>query len=185
MVLVDAILLQTIVAAARGGVVERLPKIVATEEPVECQMRLFAPIAIFDCVEGFDRSRHHRVRLDRLLVILGDRLTSATKAITADRAKPPPRRLLLFCQPPQGTKPNLGGAFVAAPSSAQNQRVRQLGVVVRRHVLEPGPIVGCRVLIQIDQLVGQRVAHLVDQPISAEPAEVFVNSNQRQRPSAR
>ena len=112
------------------------------------------------------------MRFDRLLVMGSGRLASATESIASDRAKPPLRRLLQFRQPPQGTKPDLRSPLVVTPSSTQDQGVWQFRVIVRRHILEPRPIVGRRVLVPIDQFLREKIADLVHQSVTAEAAGI-------------
>ena len=94
-------------------------------------------------------------------------------------------RTLHVGQPAQRAQADFHRLRVVRPSSAENQRVRQLGVVVGDIRLEPGPVVGRVLLVQLDQPGGERVAMLVHQPIAAHAAEVFVNADQRECPGPR
>ena len=63
--------------------------------------------------------------------------------------------------------------------------MRQPGVIVAEAVLEPRPIVGSGILIEIDQPVGERFPHLVYQPVAAEPAEILMDTDKRPGPTPR
>ena len=62
--------------------------------------------------------------------------------------------------------------------------MRQPGIVVAQDVLEPGPVGRGGASIEPDQQGRQRIAGLAGGPIAAEPAEVFVDAQQRERPGA-
>ena len=74
--------------------------------------------------------RDHRLGLDRLLVELGPLLAAAIEAVAADRAEMAARRTLQVGQPAQRSQADLHGPGVARPAAAEDQGVRQLGVVV-------------------------------------------------------
>jgi len=75
--------------------------------------------------------------------------------------------------------------FVVQAASVENHRVRQLGVGIRDHFFEPLPLVSGGVGVALHEFRRERFANLVRAPVAAEPPQVFVNADERERQRAR
>ncbi len=95
------------------------------------------------------------------------------------------RRTLHVGQPVERAEPDLAGPAVIGPPPAEDQGVRQLGIVIRDNVFEPLPIVRGGVFVAFDQSAGERVADLVDQAVAAQAAAILVGAQKRQGPGPR
>ena len=63
--------------------------------------------------------------------------------------------------------------------------MRQLGVCIRNDFLKPVPVFTRGVAVALHQPRGERFADLVRAPVAAEPTQIFVNADERERPGAR
>ena len=121
---------------------------------------------------------------ERLLIELGRLFAAREEAVAADRAEN-------------------GRRAIACTSHSQRSDSRPIsrarGLLAQRPLrisawdslalsyeafLEPGPVVGRRLLVEVDEPRRERLAQLVGEPVAAQAAEVFVNAEQRERPGA-
>src|SRR6185312_15252106 len=125
------------------------------------------------------------LRLDGLLVEGSTRPAKAVESVAADWPKVTLFGHLQFRQPAQGLKPSLIHSLLSSCPSAQNQGMRQFGVIVRQLFFKPAPV---RFGISVEKVYEpgcEALASLVDQAVSAQPAQVFVNADQAKGPCAR
>src|SRR6266436_3053824 len=87
LVAVDSVHVQRIAAPATVGRIKLQPEIVPAEEPVERALSLLVPPRVGRGSVGFEAGRHHRLRLDGLLVEISARAAAPIKSIAADRSK--------------------------------------------------------------------------------------------------
>ena len=127
-------------AAAALGRVEFQAQIVPAEEPVEGALRLLVPPDVGCGAIGFQAGRDHGLRLDGLLVEIGARAAAPVESIAADRPEVALLGDLQLVQPAQGLQASLEDRLLSGGVSAQNQGVRELGVVVRQLFFKPGPV---------------------------------------------
>ena len=137
---VDPIHVQPIAAAAGFGRVEFQSEIVPADEPVEGALRLFVPPEVRCGAIGFQTGRDRCLRLDGLLVEIGARAAAAIKSVAANGSKVTLLGDLQFRQPAQGLQASLKHRLLSGCSSAQNQGVRELRVVVRQFLFKPAPV---------------------------------------------
>ena len=97
--------------------------------------------------------------------------------------KEPASEVWIFDQPAQGLEAEFQHRSVVQAASAENHRVRQLGVGIGNHFFEPLPIVGGGVGVALHEFRGERFANLVRAPVAAEPPQIFVNADERERPA--
>src|SRR5262245_1256534 len=91
-------------------------------------------------------------------------------------------RALRIRQPPQCAKTDIHRLRVTCPSPAENQRVRQLGIVVGNDLLEPGPVVAGVLLVQLDEPRSETIAVLIHQSIAAHSPQVLMNADECECP---
>ena len=82
---IDPVEMQTVVASARGWIVQWLVEVVPAQEPLECPLGLVTPERIQRRLECFNAGRHGGLRFDGLLVETGPRTPAAIKPVRADR----------------------------------------------------------------------------------------------------
>ena len=87
LILVHAVVVQTIAAAAGCRIVQRQAKVIATEKPFERAFRLPPPLRVARGAEGIQAGGNHRLRLDRLLVEFRAFPILFVETIAADRAE--------------------------------------------------------------------------------------------------
>ena len=78
------------------------------------------------------------------------------------------------------------GLGVVVPPAAENQ-AREAAVRCRRKELSSNHCQSSEAVrsIKINQPLGERCSYLADEPVAAEPAQVFVDANERPGPGSR
>src|SRR5260370_454622 len=177
--------MQPIAAAACLGRVEFESEIVPADEPVKGALRMFIPPDVRCGAIGFQTGRDRCLRLNGLLVEIGARAAAAVKPITANGSKVTLLGHLQFRQPAQGQQPPLKYRLLSGCLSAHNQGLRELGVVVRQSLFKPLPVRMRTRFKDLHEPASQCLSGLVDQAVSAQPAQIFMDADQAERPSPR
>src|SRR3954470_22859456 len=132
--------MQGIAATAGAGGVKLEAEIVPAEEPIEGALGVFVPTRVRGGVEGFEASRHHGVRLDRLLVEVGARFAAAVEAVTANRTKVAMLGGLEVSEPLQCLQTALENRRLPTRFAADDEGMGELGIIITQDFFEPGPI---------------------------------------------
>ena len=119
--------------------VEFLPEVVAAEEPVEGALRLLVPPGVGRGAVRFQASRDRGLRLDGLLVEVRACAVAPIESVAANGPQLPMLRGLYAHQPAQRLYAAFVHVILPGGASADNQGVRQLGVVISQPVFKPGP----------------------------------------------
>src|ERR1035441_774211 len=92
---------------------------------------------------------------------------------------------LLFRQPAQGLQTSLKHRLLSGCTSGQNQGVWELRVVVRQILFKPGPVRLGGPFEKLHEPGSECLTGLVDQAVTAQPAQVFMNADKAERPRPR
>ena len=176
--------MQAVATAARGGIVERQPEVVAAEEPFERPARFGDPEDIVGRLVRLDARRHRGLRFDGLLVPKGAFFAARIKSVRTDGPERTGVRGLDLHEPAQRLQPELLHRQVVHATAAEDHRVRQFGVRVGNSVFEPMPFPGRGVVVTLDQLPREHVAELRHAPVAAQTPQVFIDPDERERPGA-
>src|SRR6266851_1503930 len=182
---VDPIHVQPIAAAACFGRVEFQSEIVPADEPVEGALRLLVPPEVRRGAIGFKTGRDHCLRLDGLLVKVGAYAAAAIKSVAANGSKVTLLGDLQFRQPAQGLQASLKHRWLSGCTSAQNQGVRELRVIVSHILFKPAPVRLGGPFEKFHEPGSEYLTGLVDLAVTAQPAQVFMNADKTERPRPR
>jgi hypothetical protein len=160
-------------------------QIVAPKKPRERAVGFHQPSVVAADMVGIERRQHHGVRLQRLLVEACWYAAALIETVAADRNKVTFFATLKRCQPSQRLQP--GVTHIGPPKrlAAQQQRLRQDGVIIRELTIKPTPVVGAVVVVACEQALGQRPAHLLRQAVAAKTLEVGMDAKQGKCPGTR
>jgi hypothetical protein len=84
LVLVYPIRMQRVATSTGGRIIERLPKIVASQKPLKAAARRTVPSRVSSQRIGFQTCGDRRVGLQRLLIKAGVRATASPESVTAN-----------------------------------------------------------------------------------------------------
>src|SRR5207244_9379846 len=174
--------MQPIATAACFGSAEFQSEIVPADEPVEGALRLLVPPEVRCGAIGFKTGCDHCLRLDGLLVKVGAHAAAAIKSVGANGSKVTLLGDLQFRQPAQGLQAALKDRLLSGCTSAQNQGVWELRVVVSQILLKPVPVRLGGPFEKFHEPGSECLTGLVDQAVTAQPAQVFMNADKAERP---
>ena len=134
---------------------------------------------------GFHARTNGGMCLDRLLVERGGRLAALPKTIGTNRSKVSFRRELVLDQPTEGFETDVKEIGLPGPTPRLDQGKWKTGVVVTDYVFEPKPVVVSRLVVGGAQTSSELEAKLIGHQIAAQSPEIFVQTDDRERPCSR
>src|SRR3954447_3188317 len=99
--------MQRVTASAGTGIVKRLPKIIAPEEPFKTASRGPAPVLIPGKRICFETGGNHRMSFQWLLIEPGSLAAAGPEAIASNRREMSGFAFLSLNQPAQGFQPDI------------------------------------------------------------------------------
>ena len=183
---VDPIYMQPIAAAAGLGRVEFESEIVPADEPVKGALRLFIPPDVRCGAIGFQTGRDGCLRLNGLLVEIGARAAAAVEPITANRAESDPSRTSAIPSASAGPRGPAAAPLVVrlhVRSQSRRARASRCRTTVPLQTIA-SPDVRTR-FKALHEPASQCLPGLVDQAVAAQPAQIFMDADQAERPSPR
>jgi len=122
---------------------------------------------------------------DGLLVKRRRLFTALPEAVGTNWAEVPLRSDLTFRKPMQTFETNLAKIGQIRPAARHDQSLRKARIFVGHALLEPHPIGAGILPIERAQTMRQFCTNLVGSEITAQRAEVFVQTNDREGPCTR
>src|SRR6202047_5553786 len=116
---------------------------------------------------------------------VGGHAAAAIKSVAANGSKVTLLGDLQFRQPAQGLQAALKHSWLSGCTSAENQGVWELRVVVSQILLEPAPVGLGGPFEKFHEPGSKCLTGLVDQAVTAQPAQVFMNADKAERPRPR
>src|SRR5690348_18427932 len=123
--------------------------------------------------------------LDWLLVEGRARAAASIESVTANGLEVPIFGGLYPHKPAQRTEAPFEHSLLPGGVPAQEQGVRQLGIVVTQLLFKPGPVRVRGPVEDVHQPVGESIAGLMGQAVAAQTAQIFVDANEAECPCAR
>ena len=139
MVQVDTIGLQTVVAAASAQVAQERPEVVLAQEPLEGQHGRLDPLLVTGDRVRRDAGVDHGVCFQRLLIETGPVAVAHVPAVAAHGHEAAVLGLQVH-KPIQRPQTDLQHVVTLHGVTGEQERVRDLAVVVGDDVLGPGPV---------------------------------------------
>ena len=182
LILIYAVDMQSVSATARLGVVERNAQIVSALKPFESLSGLSQPVGVAGSLVSFHARANGGMCLNRLLVERGRLLAALPKTIGTNRPKVSFGCELVLNKPAQRFETDVKEIRLPGPTSRHDQGKWKAGIVVTDYVFEPKPVVMSRLVIGGAQTSSELEAKLTGHQIAAESPEIFVQTDDRERP---
>src|ERR1700732_4266082 len=116
---------------------------------------------------------------------VGGHAAAAIKSVAANGSKVTLLGDLQFRQPAQGLQASFKHRWLSGCTSAQNQGVWELRVVISQLLFKPAPVRLGGPFEKFHEPGSECLPGLVDQAVTAQPAQVFMNADEPERPRAR
>ncbi len=171
---------KTVAAASGRIVIERFIQVVLSQKPVErgqCGIAVLVPERHAEREQtGFE----HCLCLDRLLIEAGFGFAADKPAVVSDRGVVIVGDLQVD-EPVEDFQPQFGQLRPDFPLPGEEERLGNLGIRVRKGVLEPGPGSVERFGEEGIQAVGEHAPNTANFRIAGKAREVGVNADERKR----
>src|SRR5208283_3496806 len=178
--------MKSILASASCCIVERYLQIVLPQEPPEDTAGFLAPALFEGQLVGLKTSRDCGAGFDRLLIEAGLLRALGEASAGADGNEDLPVTAMLRRHKPfERLNSHRDHLLVLATAARQDKRLRQPSIRVGEALLEPMPGFRVTALVNIKQPIGERVARALHCPVTGEPVEIGLQTENTECPCAR